>query len=150
LAQQEELQLGQQTAEVIKSCEKAEIARKEALTWGRQLRIGLLVGRLDLGLWEGQISQILLEAFQEGLRRPSNGQHHQHNSRAKHHQLPQHRRKGHQEAKRQQEPRGCPDHQEGRQEGNHHKDHREDHRGVSHKQWHRNKSGKRPRGPVKP
>jgi hypothetical protein len=152
LAWQEELQTGQLTVEVIRLCKKVETARWEALTRGKELQIGLLIGRLDSGLLEGQILWSLVEIFQEGLSWPSNKCHHQYNSssRAKHHQLPQHRCKGCQEANCQQKPRGHLDHQEGCQEGNHCQDHQLDHLGANRKQQHRNKWGKRPRGPVKP
>ena len=87
----------------------------EVLTQGRQLQIDLLIGRLDLGLLKGQILQLLVETFQEGLSWPSDECHLQYNnsSKANYHQLPQYRR--HKVANYQQEPEGC---QEGHQEGN--------------------------------
>jgi hypothetical protein len=90
LVWQEELQPGQLTAEVIKLCKEAETARQEALTWGKELRIDLLIGRLNSGLLEGQTLQSLVETFQEGLSWPSDKCHHQYNNsnRAKHCQLP--------------------------------------------------------------
>jgi hypothetical protein len=53
----EELQTGQLTMEVIRLCKKVETAGWEVLTWGRELKIGLLIGRLGSGLSEGQTLQ---------------------------------------------------------------------------------------------
>jgi hypothetical protein len=72
--------------EVIELCEEVKAARQEALTWGKELQIGLLLGRLDLGLLDGQTLLSLVEAFQKDLSLPSNRYHHQCNnsSKAKH------------------------------------------------------------------
>jgi hypothetical protein len=86
--QQEELQIGQLAAEVIKLCKEAEVARLEVLALDKELQISLLLGRLDLGSLEGQDPPLLEETFWEALNQP-NRHHFQHNNKPKHHKLPQ-------------------------------------------------------------
>jgi hypothetical protein len=85
--QQEELQIGQLAAEVIKLRKEVEAARLEALALDKELQISLLLGRLDLGPSEGQDPPLLEEAFWEVLNQP-NSHRHQHNNKPKHHRLP--------------------------------------------------------------
>jgi hypothetical protein len=114
LVQQEELQIGQLAAEVIKLRKEAEVARLEALALDKELQISLLLGRLDLGPLEGQDSPLLEETFREALNQPK--RHHlQHNNKPKHHRLPQQWYKDF-----------CKDHQQVNHKGNP-KDHQQAH-----------------------
>jgi hypothetical protein len=130
LVQQEELQIGQLAAEVIKLRKEAEAARLEVLALDKELQISLLLGRLDLGSMEGQDPPLLEETFREALNQP-NHHHLQRNNKPKHHRLPQQWykdfRKGHQQVNHKGHPKGRQqahlDHQGdcqwGHQEGNH-------------------------------
>jgi hypothetical protein len=119
LVQQEELQIGQLAAEVIKLHKEVEVARLEALALDKELQISLLLGRLNLGSLEGQDLPLLEEAFWEVLNQ-ANSHHHQHNNKPKHHRLPQQWykdfHKGHQQVNHKGHPKGCQqahlDHQE--------------------------------------
>jgi hypothetical protein len=150
LVQQEELQICQLAAEVIKLCKEAEAARLETLALDKELQISLLLGRLDLGSLEGQDLPLLEEASWEVLDQP-NSHHLQHNNKPKHHELPQQWykdfHKGHQQVNHKGYPKGHQqahlnhqgDHQWGHQAGNHqqaHLGHQWRHLQDNHKQWH--------------
>jgi len=146
--QQEELQIGQLAAEVIKLHKEAEAARLEALALDKELQISLLLGRLDLGSLEGQDLPPLEEAFWEALNQPNR----HHNNKPKHHKLPQQWykdfRKGHQQANHKGHPKGrqrahlgCQEgHQGGHQGGNRQQ------RPKAHQRAHLDRQDGRPRG----
>src|ERR1700730_638297 len=78
---QEERQIGQLVAEVIKLRKEAEVARLEALALDKELQINQLLDKLVLDRSEDQDPPPLVETFQEGLnqsRRPN--QHQQHHN----------------------------------------------------------------------
>ena len=71
MVQQEELQIGQLAAEVIKLHKEVEVARLEVLALDKEFQISLLLGRLDLGSLEGQDLPLQEETFWEALNQPN-------------------------------------------------------------------------------
>src|SRR3984893_10053164 len=162
---QEERQIGQLAAEVIKLRKEAEVARLEALALDKELQINQLLDKLDLGHSEDLGLPPLVEVPQEApsqSRQPNQRQRHhsqsrQPNQRQRHHnqsrqpnqpkrpsnlRCPQRNLRQHQEV-----PQG-PTRQQGHREDNHLPHHQEGRQAVNHRQLRRNKPLRRPMGPM--
>ena len=149
--QQEERQIGQLAAEVIKLRKEAEVARLEVLALDKEFQINQLLDKLVLDRSEDQDPPPLVETFQEGpnqSRRPN--QHQQHHNQSK---CPNNLRHPRRNLPLPREvPQGANhrrDHrQQGHQEDNHLHHHQEGRQAANHKQLHRNKPLRRPMGPM--
>jgi hypothetical protein len=160
--QQEERQIGQLAAEVIKLRKEAEVARLEALALDKELQINQLLDKLVLDRSEDQDPPPLVETSQEGhnqSRRPNQQHHNQskwprlhqwHHNQSKRPNNLRHPRRNlllHQEV-----PQGANHRRDRRQQGHqgdNHLHHRQEGRQpASHKQPHRNKLLRCPMEPM--
>src|ERR1700730_15314768 len=162
--QQEERQIGQLVAEVIKLRKEAEVARLEVLALDKELQINQLLDKLVLDRSEDQDPPLLVETFQEGpnqSRQPNqHQQHHNQSRRPRQHQQHHNQSKCPNNLRHPRRnlplPREVPqganhrrDHrQQGHQEDNHLHHHQEGRQAANHKQLHRNKPLRRPMGPM--